>query len=119
MAVDWPDELSQCFLLDGYQETPEANIAEFAAEVGPPLRRRRTSINSSLISATMSLTKAEVVTLLDWYRDDLLDGALAFTHLEPRDELQNAEFIFVTPPTVSVLSPDDAWRVTFNLRRMP
>lgn len=118
---DWPSSLPDCVLDADYQEQPENNLAEFAPEVGPPLRRRRTSINSSLIQAAIVLADDEVDTLLDFYKDDLKDGSLSFTWVHPRmaegSPTEIACFTFVTPPVLTRIAP--YWRAALSLRRMP
>lgn len=113
----WPSSLPVCVLDDGYQEAPEQNVAEFATEVGPPLRRRRSSIASSMIQHSLVLDDTELQTLLDFYKDDCKDGAVAFTRTHPRDDLQEISMTFVSPPQVTRLAP--YWRVNLSLRQMP
>jgi len=113
----WPDALPLCVLDDGYSEQQEQNVAEFAAEVGPPLRRRRSSIATSLIEHSLILDDEEVEALLDFYRDDLKDGALSFTRTHPRDQVTEGSFIFTKPPVITRVSP--YWRAAISLRSMP
>lgn len=112
----WPDTLPLCVLEDGYSEQQEQNVAEFAAEVGPPLRRRRSSIATSLIEHSLILDDDQVAALTSFYKDDLKDGALAFTRAHPRDQITGS-FIFTKPPVITRVSP--YWRAAISLRSMP
>jgi hypothetical protein len=117
MAEVWPDDLPTCLLLENYTEQPETNVAEFAAEVGPPLRRRRSSVATALITGSVIWTKAEIGALLEFHRDTLRDGALTFIFTHPRTgDLE--EFIFTSPPVVSPVS-DTHWRANLSFRSMP
>jgi hypothetical protein len=113
----WPDTLPACVLDDGYNEQQEVNVAEFAAEVGPPLRRRRSSISTSLIEHLLILDADQVQILLDFYRDDLKDGALPFTRTHPRDQVTEGCFIFTKPPVFTSIAP--YWRAAISLRSLP
>lgn len=117
MAALWPAAVPMRDLVAGYSERRESNLAEFAPEVGPPKRRRRSSVATELVSFEQLLSEAEADALLAFWRDTLGDGALTFEREHPRTRVL-AEFQFVAPPDVRALG-GGVYRVGLQLRKMP
>lgn len=113
----WPLDVPQNELLNSYSEKIEQNIIEFAPEVGPAKRRRRSSINAATLTFETLLRAAAVASLRTFYRTTLADGALPFTRRDPRTG-GTATFQFQSPPSIRQLNPA-LFAVSFALREMP
>lgn len=121
MTASWPVGLSQYVNVDSYQEAPENNVTEFQPEVGPPKRRRRSAIATIVYEFTIKMASADYDTLVAFYRDTLLDGALTFTRNLPRDPTGGSgtfEFMFVAAPMYKAIDPSYG-DVQIVLRKMP
>lgn len=116
-TLEWPAGVTQDFELGSYAERPESNVVEFAPEVGPPMRRRRSSIASALLSFNAILDHAELESLLAWHRDVIQDGALSFMRKHPRAG-DYREFELTEPPAAAEISPRK-YRVKIALRALP
>lgn len=113
----WPESLPDWAVAESYQELPEANVVEFAPEVGPPLRRRRTSISTMQVNVELFLEDCDWNELLRFWRDDCAEGATRFSYTNPRTGVEH-EYIFMQPPVMSV--EGNVWRrVAMVLREMP
>ncbi|HEY4775018.1 MAG TPA: hypothetical protein VIH40_09375 [Xanthobacteraceae bacterium] len=84
MTVPWPAAVPQTPLAGSFSSEPQRNVISFAPEYGPPIERRATSMMMEAHSYRARLTAAEYATLMDFYRDDLQDGVLAFARDHPR-----------------------------------
>lgn len=82
----WPVSLPTKFLMDGYEEKPPVNIVEHQMDVGPPAARRRSTAGVTKIQGVLSLTSAQVTTLLNFFYSDLQSGVVKFTWVHPRTQ---------------------------------
>jgi hypothetical protein len=112
----WPAELPNWIMAEGYGEAPAGNIAEFQPEVGPPKRRRRTSIDMVNFSAGFLTNSTGVDALMGFYRDDLADGVLEFQKPHPRTGVTMV-CIMSSPPSISALGGDN-YRVSMQLMKL-
>ena len=112
----WPPTVPEFVLLAGYSETPVSNWAEFQPEVGPPKRRRRSSISMSILACGIHATDVQLETFLTWYAGDLADGSLEFQREHPRT-LETNVFLFQTQPVVTPITPE-LFEVRFELMKL-
>lgn len=117
MAQAWPSGVPEWALAGSLSERVEVNVAEFQPEVGPPVRRRRTSVPTTLLSFEQVLTPAQYATLYSWYTSTLKDGSLSFNLTHPRTGTAT-ECVFVSPPEYSEQTLG-ALRVSYSLRTLP
>jgi hypothetical protein len=82
VAETWPVELPQCFIV-GFSEGEGDGLLEYKPDAGPSITRRRTSAAVRPLSGQMRLTRAQVVTLRDFYNATLMGGALPFSFPDP------------------------------------
>ena len=96
----WPLTLSQCPIL-GWQETAASNVIEFDPDVGPPRRRRRSTLAGYEVSLQYRLSKAQLAILWAFWDTDLKDGALEFDWPHPRYNGALRKAYIMQPPQVS------------------
>lgn len=76
--ASWPDSLPQAFLEGTMTKTTERVIDEFRADKGRPLRARKYTGQTYLITGVMLMTAAQLATLDAFYETDLAAGAERF-----------------------------------------
>ena len=115
--VTWPVTLPQDVLLEGYGEQPPDEIIRTPMETGPAKVRRRSTAGPRPVSATIDLTRDQVETLDDFYRNTLGGGALSFDWVHARTQAA-AKFRFLSQP---VYRPESqtSWLATLNLEILP
>lgn len=120
VTIFWPPSISQAIAAGSWQETPEANVAAFATEVGTPKMRRRSSVASRLITfKTLPLTSDQWDDLLDWYKIDLVDGTQPFMRQNGRTkELETYTFVSDTPPQANDIG-GLYFQASLSLRKEP
>lgn len=86
MTTAWPGTIPTAALVtdSGYNEGGEDNVAQQKPQVGPPLRRRRSSVPSRLVSFSTIMTYAQWDLLVTFYEQTLFDGVDFFTRPHPR-----------------------------------
>lgn len=113
----WPTSLG-CPILQ-FTETPQANVASFTPEVGPPKMRRRSTAKAWMTSVTFRMTRAQVVTFLTFYETTLEDGSLPFTMNHPRTTTSYSwMFSPNNAPEITRTTPNYN-SVSFQLVRLP
>lgn len=71
-------------LFDGYQQNRESALLRTEMESGPPRQARVKSLVMTTRTAKLYLsTRADYLSFLTWYRDDIAEGALFFTMTDP------------------------------------
>lgn len=85
--ASWPGNLPSAFRLNTRRINPRDDRAAFQPEVGPPLRRRRSSLVLREFEGQMTLTDAQVTIFETFYNDTLEGGTLTFTMDDPTDGL--------------------------------
>lgn len=115
--IPWPTDILPFFAEHGsWQESVEANVVDFAVEVGPPKRRRRTYIPSTKVEFQRIISSDELSGFLDFYEGNLQSGVLNFSAEDPRTG-NVTEYQFMQVPSWRDVSPG-FWRLQFSLRRV-
>lgn len=115
MVVSWPSWIRFAIDPNSYGESPEQNRVEFQPEVGPPKRRRRTSLSQTVIAMeTVWLTAQEVDDVTAFYRGTLTEGIDSFTATHPRTNTPGT-WEFVDGPKVSQ-AVATSFKLSFQLR---
>jgi len=71
-------------LFDGYQQNRESALLRTEMETGPPRQARVKSLVMTTRTAKLYLaTRADYLSFLTWYRDDISEGALFFNMSDP------------------------------------
>ena len=73
-------------LIEGYSQSPESVVERTEMESGPPkqlLARSRPMIQRNVV--LLLKTKADYVSFLDWFRDDINYGTDWFDYMDPFD----------------------------------
>lgn len=84
MVDTWPGGVNQAVLMDSFNRVGDDNgVVSQQPKVGPPQRRRRSSVLSEMFTFAQLLTFAEFETLNTFYVDTLKNGVLPFTRLHP------------------------------------
>ena len=117
MTAVWPENVRQDHDPATLTESPVSNVADFAPDVGPPKRRRRSSVVSALIAYETTLDKAELASLIAFYRGEIEDGALPFQRKHPRTR-DLGRFLFEQPPSIRGMTRT-RFRVAIQLRELP
>lgn len=85
MVAAWPGTINQNVLLDGYDEKGEdEGVAKQKPNVGPENRRRRSYIQTKMVTFTQYLTFTEWEALETLYDVTLKTGVLPVTRNHPR-----------------------------------
>ncbi|OAN53899.1 hypothetical protein A6A04_13485 [Paramagnetospirillum marisnigri] len=113
----WPATLPQALQISGYSEAPPDVAIASQPDIGVAKLRRRSSNGPRPVRGNMTLTSAQVDTLLDFYEADLMGGTLRFSWRKPRDPLTSAEYRFVTRPEPQ--GGDGVFSVTLDLEMLP
>ena len=115
----WPAGVTLSFKENDYREKPDRNIDAFPVDHGPALENRATSVPGVLISGTIPCGSSdEYDDLVEFWRDDLLDGSLHFTRAHPRTGTATQEFKFESAPELSKVW-SDIHEVAVTLRYFP
>lgn len=86
MTTAWPGTVPTAALYEdsSYNESGETNVAETKPQVGPPQRRRRSSVPTKLITFSTLMTFTQWDALVTFYETILFDGTDFFTRPHPR-----------------------------------
>jgi hypothetical protein len=117
MAATWPASLPQALLYEGAQEKAPNEVVRTQMDAGPPKVRRRFTAGVRGFPGQLSLTKAQVQTLDDFYLVTLQGGALKFSWRHPRTGAA-VDLRFVEPPSYSAAA-DDVWKAALSLELLP
>lgn len=82
----WPGTIPTAALVSdpSYNEDGEDNVAEQKPQVGPPLRRRRSSVPTRMLTFSTIMTFTQWDLLVTFYEQTLFDGTDFFTRPHPR-----------------------------------
>lgn len=84
MAVAWPSGVPTAVRRDGVAVSGGNSRLAFEPDVGRPITRRRSSLDTEEYRIDFAAwTAAQFVTFRDWVRDDLGGGALEFALTDP------------------------------------
>jgi hypothetical protein len=112
----WPSALPQNLQMNGYQEEAANLVITSQPDIGPAKIRRRSTAGVRPVKGNLTLTKTQLQTLLGFYNDDLLGGALRFSWEDPVHET-SVEMRFVDPPGWT--SRDGYFDVDLSLEILP
>lgn len=115
---DWPATLPQVLLVNGYQEGARDNALRSAMDSGPAKVRRRATAAARPVQGKLVMTAAELEIFKDFYADDLLDGSLRFSWMEPADGVTAVEMRFKEAPSWSAADPG-IYEVNVSLEILP
>lgn len=96
----WPLALVQCPIL-GWKEQALENVIEFDPDVGPPRRRRRSTLAGYQVSVQYRLSKAQLATFWSFWEVGLRDGVLEFDWPHPRYNGALRKAYIMGPPQIS------------------
>lgn len=118
MAVPWLLDLPQRALPKESSESLGENNVEFAVDIGPPMRRERSTAAYDPMTLAFKMSRTQAQLFRHDYRTRLGHGTVSFTL--PRDPFtfEPAEYFFRSPPQISRLAAD-RYLVTFDALRKP
>lgn len=115
--ASWP-AISNLVRVEGYGETPEANLAEFKPEgAGQPIGKMLSNIDTELVEYNITLDFDEYETFVTWYNSTIKSGTLPFTFFNPRVKVTET-YTFVEAPSFRTLTYD-LLVLSMKLRKMP
>lgn len=117
-AVPWLLSLPQCPLPRESSEALGDNVVEFGPDVGPPMRRQKSTVAYDTVTLTFGMSYSQTMIFRHDYRTRLGHGSVAFTL--PRDPFTRnpAEYQFKSSPQFTRVSSNH-YRVTFDALRSP
>lgn len=114
---DWPTSLPALPLVENYGEAQADTTIRTEMETGPAKARRRTTAGVSQLSLSYILSRAEAVTLEEFFENDLAGGALQFSFPHPRKG-ETVGCRFRRAPALSPIN-GDYFRVGVELEVLP
>lgn len=99
----FPASIENCPIV-GWSESPLDNVVQFDADVGAPKRRRRSSDKSIAISVQFAIKHTDYATFMNFYRNDIRDGALSFDWKHPITQVTMKTF-FTKAPVIQQQTP--------------
>ena len=104
-------------LFDGYQQSRESALIRTEMESGPPRQAKIKSLVLTTRTAKLYLSsKADYLSFLTWYREDISEGALFFNMTDPvTGSTIQARFVdggFVSRPMTAAM---DFWEIEVNI----
>lgn len=113
----WPATLPQSLEAGSYNEEDSSVLIRTDMGVGPAKIRRRQTAKTVNITASLTLTEAQVETFQTFYDTTLAGGALEFTWTHPRTGA-STDFRFIKP--VSLMNMGlDIYRLNMALEILP
>lgn len=109
--INWPPELPQSPLIEGFQESSQNNAIRSVMDQGKAKVRRRTTAAPRNMTYAFIMTEAQVQILDDFYLEDLFSGALPYNFEHPRTQ-EIRDHRIKSPPSWIPVSYDK-YRVTF------
>lgn len=113
----WPASLPSLDKIAGASVVPVSNSTVIDVESGEPLTRRRFTGDMDDIAMSLLLSGDQRIDLYNFWRLDLEDGTLRFTHAHPLTGEMRA-MLFMTPPRFTPLG-NNLWRCEVAVRSMP
>lgn len=115
--VDWPSELPQYPLADGWRETGPDNVVRTPMDVGPAKVRRRSTSAPWTATAAFRLTAAQLATFRAFLAVDLADRSLSYDWAHPVSGA-DATWRITEPPQLSPIAGGLYWRVDLTLEQV-
>ena len=101
----WPATLPQKFVESGFSYGLKPMAVVNQPEVGEARSRRRTTRAIYLIRGSVVTGRTNIQTFLDFFVRDLSGGAVKFNWVDPYDETDVVEMLFVSRDLSRMLSP--------------
>ncbi len=117
-AIAWHADLPRCPLPTESSEQLGENHVEFNPDLGPPMRRARSTIAYDRVRLAFMMTWTQTQIFRDFYRNTLLHGTMAFVLQADPFTRESAEYNFASPPEFQRVS-SNAFRVIFDALRRP
>lgn len=114
--VAWPSGLLWFAEHSSWTEMIMPATRQTSELIGPNRVRRRNTLTGFRLQFSRVIYTAELEQFLDFYHDDLYDGAVNFIALDPRTE-EYVEYQFMAEPTWQDVAPG-AWRIRFQLYKV-
>ena len=114
----WPTSLPQQLSQRGYRESLADNVIRTSVDVGPEKRRKRFTAAVRPLSGSMTMTSAQLDTMMTFYNDSIASGALAFDFKAPRDQANTVSVVFRQPPSWTNRG-GDSYAVTLEMEIQP
>jgi len=121
MAVAWPPFVSDQAAANGTSGGLQDNLVSFSPEIGPPLQRSRTSIAPEIWDITLvPQNVGQYQTFVDWFRNDIANGALAFDFPHPATRQAGEWRIMPANPPFRVVPVDGLkYSISFQIIEVP
>ena len=114
----WPASLPQRILQRGYRESLTDNVIRTSVDAGPEKRRKRFTAAVRPLSGSMTMTSAQLDTMMTFYDTDIGSGSLAFDFNAPRDQATTISVAFQRPPAWTNLG-GDSYQVNLEMDIQP
>lgn len=112
----WPTSLPKFFTATSYDEGGADNVLRSETSIGPAKARRRTTANVWVQSGQMVMTYDQYGAFLDFVKNDILDGARAFTF---PDRLGGSDFLVRLKEAHKASLDGHSWVVSFSIEVLP
>lgn len=112
----WPAGLPQDFLQDGYSDSPPDVLIRTEMDAGPAKVRRRMTSNVRPITASITVTSAQLDTFESFFNTTLSGGVSRFNYTHPVHGAVEMRFSGV--PSYAKIG-GDRWRIDMALEVMP
>ncbi len=113
----WPQTLPQKPLTGTMKIEVESALAVFTPEVGPELRRRRSTARRERHAGRFAMTATQLGTLKSFHETTCQDGALSFTMKDWRSGVAGT-FAFDGAPSYEHAARS-VWHVDLKLTKIP
>lgn len=118
MVAEWPDDLPQFVLQEGYQEGFGDAVVRSQTDAGIQKRRLRFTAVVKPAVHIIEVTSEEVDTFITFFEDTIAFGALSFTNTHPRT-LVTETFSFREPLPPIVPAGATTFLITLPLDQAP
>jgi hypothetical protein len=119
----WPISLPQTFLVESLRDfRRQRQSLHHPTDVGPGISRQRTTAYSEFFSGQMHMTPDQYDTLVAFYDQTLLGGALAFDWQHPlTGDPKSIKFNLLVEDHLNVVAVErpDLWRVHMAFEILP
>ncbi len=114
----WPASLPDFALQQGYVEGFRNIVQRSEMSSGATKRRKRFTDAPRIMDIVVPLTSAEVDIFIDFYENDIADGALSFTKTHPRLNTTQT-FVFRADLDPLITEGGDNYLLTLKLEILP
>ena len=117
MTVAWPSSLPQKPFRGQWNEQAQDDVVRFQPESGPPILRRRSTVQTSVATATFRMTNEQIADFMVFHKEQLKGGALRFSWPHPVTG-EAVTWTFEEPYSYRHVD-DDVYDLAVTLRRRP